>query len=199
MHLFLEGPVRTGKSTLIRQCIAPYIRQIGGFSCQRLWQDARPCGYRLAPADELALDAPFTPDAPGIFLRHSPQPPHKDLSVFDTLGVKLLEESEGRPLILLDEIGGSELLVPSFREKLYEILAGETPCIGVIKLSSKAGSMSRAAGYPGEIVDYNLQLRRELEERFGGEICLFQRERREELKSKIEVFLQRIFYKAGPA
>lgn len=194
MHLFLEGPIQTGKSTLIRQCIAPYIHQIGGFSSQRLWQDSLPCGYRLAPADELALDAPFTPDVSGLFLRHRQgASSYKDLSVFETLGVKLLAQSKDKPLILLDEIGGSELLVPAFREKLYEILAGDVPCLGVIKLTSKAGSMSKAAGYPEELVDYNIQLRRDLEKTFHGEIFPFQRERRDELKGKIELFLETIF------
>lgn len=193
MHLFLEGPVQTGKSTLIRQCIAPYIGRIGGFSSQRLWQASRPCGYRLAPADELELDAAFAPDAPGIFLWHNRDSSYKDPSVFETLGVRLLEQSGDKPVILLDEIGGSELLVPAFRKKLYQILSGQTPCLGVIKLASKASFMSRAAGYSGEVVDYNLQLRSDLEKLFHGEICPFEQEHREEIKRKIELFLERIF------
>lgn len=193
MHLFLEGPVRTGKSTLIRQCIAPYLHQIRGFSCQRLWLDGTPSGYRLAPAEETALDAPLLPDTPDIFLSYQNNPPKKDPSVFAGLGTMLLEQAKGAPLILLDEIGGSELLVPAFRKKLYEILSGPSPCIGVLKLASKAGSMSKAAGYPGTIVEYNLRLRRDLKEVFSGEICYFEPERREDVKTRIESFLKPIF------
>lgn len=193
MHLFLEGPVQTGKSTLIRQCISPYMDQIGGFSSQRLWQNGRPRGYRLAPAGERALDAPLDLNVSGIFTCHSSQGSRKNPLVFEILGVELLEKAKGTSLILLDEIGGAELLVPAFRQKLYEILAGPVPCIGVIKLADKAGFMSRAAGYPGEVVDYNLQLRRDLTESFHGEICPFSPDRRNVIKHKIELFLERIF------
>ena len=193
MHLFLEGPVRTGKSTLIRQCIAPYLHQIRGFSCQRLWLGDTPSGYRLAPASETALDAPLLPNTPDIFLSYESKPPKKDPSVFEGLGTMLLEQAKGAPLILLDEIGGSELLVPAFRKKLYEVLSGPSPCIGVLKLASKAGSMSKAAGYPGTVVEYNLQLRQDLEEAFNGEICYFEPEHRGEVKARIESFLKSVF------
>lgn len=162
MHLFLEGPVKTGKSTLLRQCIEPYIEKTGGFSSQRLWQDGRPCGYRLVPAENLRLDQPYEPGLPGIFTYHHQSDWRKDPAVFETLGVQLLSNLSDCELILLDEIGGSELLVPAFREKLYEVLSGPLPCIGVLKLSSKAAFMSRTSGYPGQVVDYNRQLREDL-------------------------------------
>lgn len=192
MHLFLEGPVKTGKSTLIRDCIAPYIDQIGGFSSQRLWRDGSPCGYRLAQADELDLDAAYCSELSNIFSYHNGQSFKKEPSVFEKQGVALLEQALGKPLVLLDEIGGSELLVPEFRQKLYEILAG-TCCIGVIKLADKAAFMSRTAGYPGKVVDYNLQLRKDLSEKFGAKILPYNIQKRDALKQEIEEFLEGIF------
>ncbi len=193
MHLFLEGPVQTGKSTLIRQAISPYIDHLGGFSSQRLWQDGRPCGYRLLPAHELQLDAPYAPGMSGIFMYHHKDTSFKNPDVFATLGVKLLEESAGKKLILLDELGGSELLLPAFRSKLYEILEGPIPCLGVLKLPSKAKFMSRAAGYPGQVVQYNLQLRQTLSERSTGRILGLNSENREALRQELSFFLDNIF------
>ena len=50
-HLFLEGPIQTGKSTLLRRLLAPYKDQIGGFASQRMLNDdGRTIGYRIGPA-----------------------------------------------------------------------------------------------------------------------------------------------------
>lgn len=193
MHLFLEGPVQTGKSTLIRECISPYMKEVGGFSSQRLWHEGKACAYRLVPPEELQLDRPYSRKLSGIFTGHIGELLLKDPSVFETLGVRLLSQSTEKSLILLDEIGGSELLVPAFREKLYQVLAGPVPCIGVLKLSSKASFMSRTTGYSGEVVEYNQQLRRDLKERFDAEILSFDRESLEDIRRQIEMFLERIF------
>lgn len=193
MHLFLEGPVKTGKSTLIRRCIAPYMNRIGGFSSQRLWLKGKPCGYRLTGADVLDLDAPFDETLSGLFIWHTEQDSGKNPLVFETLGVRLLEEAKNSSLILLDEIGGSELAVPCFRTKLYEILEGSVPCIGVLKLASKASFMTKAAGYPDLVLDCNEQLRRDLTSRFHGSIYAYEPERQDFLEREIKSFLERIF------
>lgn len=193
MHLFLEGPVRTGKSTLIRQCITPWLSQMGGFSCQRMWENGSPCGYRLTAACEIALDAPFDSQAPGLFLWHREHGTEKYPQVFETLGIQLLEEAKNSSLILLDEIGGIELRVPVFRQKLYEILTGPVPCIGVLKLADKAGSMGRNSGFGEQLVRLNLQLRRDLNERFQGKILTFSPEKRETLQMEIRSFTEQIF------
>lgn len=193
MHLFLEGPVKTGKSTFLRNCLHIYMDRIGGFSCQRLWQDGSPCGYRLTPADETALDAEFSPDLSGIFTCHTNQVSKKDPSVFETLGVSLLEEAEKKDLILLDEIGGSELLVPDFRKTLYRILNGPVPCIGVLKLPASARFMQKMSGYPAEVSAYNLALREWLLQRPDVGIFTFSKESADSLHHEIQEFLERIF------
>lgn len=194
MHLFLEGPAKTGKSTLIRECIAPFISQIGGFSSQRLWQNGRPCGYRLTSAAELCLDKEYNPQMRHVFTWHDGKTSHKAPEIFETFGIALLSKASEKKLILLDEIGGSELLVPSFREKLYQTLDGPIPCIGVLKLSDKAKFMSKAAGYPGEVVRYNEHLREYLLEHCGTRILSYNKEYRDSLKEEILLFLKEIFH-----
>lgn len=193
MHLFLEGPVQTGKSTLIRECIKPHIHKVGGFSCQRLWQGGIPCGYRITSPRELQLDAPYSPDLSGIFLYHFGSESRKEPSVFETLGISMLEQTQGCSLILLDEIGGSELLIPSFRTKLYEVLAGPIPCIGVLKLASKAKFMGKTAGYPGTVVEFNKQLRKDLREKFSASVLTYDPACIDARKEEIQRFTERIF------
>ncbi len=196
MHLFLEGSVQAGKSTLLRACIATHACQLGGFSSQRLWHEGKPCGYRLVPAEDLELDREYEPGLSGIFAGHIGDVSLKDSTVFETLGVRLLSESLGKPLILLDEIGGAELLVPAFRRKLYQVLAGSAPCIGVLKLSDNADFMGRTAGYPAELVERNRQLRRDLLLRFDSEILAFSRSNQQALQGKIQGFLQQVWKEA---
>ncbi|MFR7986350.1 MAG: nucleoside-triphosphatase [Clostridia bacterium] len=197
MHLFLEGPAKTGKSTLIREEIAPYVDRIRGFSSQRLWMDGRPCGYRLTPASQLQLDAEYFPQMSGVFTWHNGEESRKNPEVFEQLGVSLLEETSGAPLILLDEIGGSELLVPLFRKRLYEVLSAPIPCIGVLKLSSKAGFMIQAAGYPKEIVALNKHLRDWLLQSGRARILSFSSQNREVIRKEIKQFLKEVFHDVG--
>lgn len=193
MHLFLEGPVKAGKSTFLRKNLHIYSEFIGGFSCQRLWENGQPCGYRLVPADEQDLDAEFSPELAGIFTCHTRQLSMKDPSVFETLGVSLLKQAADKKLILLDEIGGSELLVPPFRQALYEVLDGPVPCIGVLKLPASAQFMQRASGYPAEVTAQNRVLRETLSHRQDVSLLPFSRENTARLQREIDCFLGGIF------
>lgn len=191
-HLFLEGLVQTGKSTLIRECITPYMDKVGGLSSQRLLdKDGMACGYRLVPASNFHLNTPYCPGASGTFSLQGAFGTKKDLSVFETLGIALLNTTG--QVMLLDEIGGSELLVPPFRKKLYRVLGGDIPCIGVLKLNEKAAFMSRSADYPGEVVDANRRLREALLNQFDAKIILYEEEKRSIIKEEIDRYLKTIF------
>ncbi len=111
-----------------------------------------PVAYRLVGMDEirragkdaevtfLAVDGPYpmsdTEALSNIFLRVSPR--SFDANVFATFGVECLRTSRKNKLILLDEIGGVDLLCLQFRERLLETLNSSTPCVGVIKEIEKA-------------------------------------------------------------
>ena len=195
-HLFLEGPIQMGKSTLLRELLRPYKDMIGGFASQRMLNDeGRTIGYRIGPADSTTLTIPFTEgcDLPGVFrIIHEDGNSEKFPEVFDTYGIELLDAAKGKKLILLDEIGGAELLNTDFREALYDVLAGETPCIGVIKLNSKASSMSKTAGYSSIVTEYNKSLREKILNEYGGCILPFRRND-DGLKKETEEFLCGIF------
>lgn len=189
-HLFLEGDSGVGKSTLIRKLIAPHVDKLGGFSSQRLLDESgNTAAFRIVPANDLHLALPYedTPDT--IFRTISTD--HRGQSfpeVFDSEGVKLLNGSSGNKLILLDEIGGLELKCPAFKGKLFEILSGDTPCIGVIKQLKKAASMDA-----GSITDQNHLLRKKMLEEFGCKILQFKRNDPAVI-DEVENFINKIFY-----
>lgn len=152
-NLFFDGPVRTGKSTAVRHALLPYLTNLGGFVVQRLLNpDGTPVAYRLVGMDEIrqagkdaeatfmAVDAPYpvaeTEALSNIFLRLSPR--SFDVNIFATYGMECLRTSNKIKLILLDEIGGVDLLSLQFRERLLATLDGSIPCIGVIKEIEKA-------------------------------------------------------------
>ena len=147
-NFFIEGPVRIGKSTILRRCLEDYKRILGGFSSQRILEKdtGHVLGYSLMPASdfciEIHMDKSELHAKENLFLAQhgaaggfvfSPE-------VFAGAGMRFLDNYQYCDLMLLDEIGGVELQVPSFKEKLYEVLAAPVPCIGVLKGSPNAAS-----------------------------------------------------------
>lgn len=194
-NLFLEGPIQTGKSTLLRKLLKPYMAQIGGFTSQRLLNpEGKTIAFRIGPAAGTPLTAPFSDKYDGIFRITTDEGNHlKYPEVFDNEGIKYLTENHGKKLILLDEIGGVELLNEKFRKTLYEILDGNTPCIGVIKLESKARSMSASVGYDkNSLAEYNKELRHMIKEKYDGSILYFKRNDNK-TEEKVKEFLHKIF------
>ena len=150
--LFLEGPIQTGKSTLIRKILREVFDQdlsgVAGFTSQRITDsDGNLLGFRLAPA---ASDLSVTADSVGtdnVFKYFTPSGSKTDMSVFETTGIELINEAyaavkEGRAkVVLLDEIGGHELASSAFRNELYKLLDSDVPCIGVVKSQSNTKHM----------------------------------------------------------
>ena len=192
--LFLEGPIQTGKSTLIRACLGDHLSECGGFTSQRLiGPDGTTRGFRLRPAS-----APLTAPAEGVagediagegfadgvfkyfradgvFKYFRPEgPAYQDQQVFDRLGVQLLGASKNTPLILLDEVGGSELLREPCRKKLDEVLGSGVPCLGVLKLYENARRLERSY-QDAPIARANLELRRQITEDLGGTVLYYDR------------------------
>lgn len=213
--LFLEGPIQTGKSTLIRKCLGAHLADCGGFTSQRLIDaDGQTKGFRLvsaaepltAPAEDFMSggepksgtnsDVPFISDA-GIFKWFADDGRViTDQSVFDTIGVSLLRSSARRPLVLLDEIGGSELLCGEFRKTLDAILSSSKPCLGVLKLAENAQRLHSHYLSDGlSIAEYNALLRHTITDGGRGEVLYYVREREDaaEVERQISEFIQSIF------
>ena len=114
--------------------------------------DGVPMAYRLVSMDDvrhhksdseayfLSVDAPYpnsvAESATNIFLWVAPR--RFDANVFDTYGVDCLRNAGKNKIILLDEIGGVDLLSLGFRELITDMINGPTPCIGIMKEIEKA-------------------------------------------------------------
>ncbi|HHX37443.1 MAG TPA: hypothetical protein GX717_05630 [Clostridiaceae bacterium] len=140
MNLFLEGPIRIGKSTALQNILRPIQAKVGGFAVQRLWQDGAISGFRC-----VALDGKF-PKLDVIF----PSSTSKKDEIFEDVFIyqrefrpDVLKHSLSKALkyaasdqcqiILLDEIGGQELMHPEIIHLLTEFFKLEKPRCGVLK------------------------------------------------------------------
>lgn len=192
-HLFLEADSGAGKSTLIRKIIAPYINDIGGFTSQRLQNEKnKTIAFRIVPARDLRLAVPFE-DTPESIFRIIPENGQSSnyLNVFENEGIRILENAENAKLILLDEIGGVELKNEVFCKRLHELLAGDVPCIGVIKQNHKAAKMSCIAGKTSVTVQYNSQLRDKMINEYNCKILQFERNNLE-IEAEVRSFVEKI-------
>ena len=205
-HLFLEGPIQIGKSTLLRHLLAPYASQIAGFSSQRLTDiGGDTIAFRIVDAQDFRLTMPYeeaiksnesmpeTLQNSGVF-RVIPKGGKSENyhDVFENIGLKLLDNFSNKRLILLDEIGGIELKSEPFRNALYDILSGDIPCIGVIKSHKKATHLTDGRPKTNAMSDLNLQLRDYVLNSCDGEILSFNRED-SSIKSAVEKFISDAF------
>ncbi len=133
MNLFLQGRSGMGKSALLREVLAPYSRMMAGFSAQRLIEDGERIGFRTAPFDDgyPPLETAYTGGLDGVFIIRG----LRNVSALEEAILRAEQESRkpGRKLVLLDEIGGIELLSPIVMDALKKLLSGKTPCAGVFK------------------------------------------------------------------
>ena len=143
-RLFLTGPSGAGKTTIIRQALGGSLAYAGGFVTERVLDEQdKLLGFDLLPAAAALSDQGFQR---WRFLDYSGPQPAKDNEVFRSQGVRLLQEAEYYPFVLLDEIGGFEMLIPQFRNALAELLNSELPIIGVLKGPENAAAIKSRFG-----------------------------------------------------
>ena len=130
-RLFLTGPIGCGKSTAITQAFGETITQCGGFLTRR---------YR-EPQLHFALESPDGQYCE-TFLDFPDGKPRLNLDVFSRLGVASLNGD----ILVLDEIGGIELLCPDFAAALMQVLQRDIPVIGVMKGEGPAGALIDTLG-----------------------------------------------------
>ncbi|MDD3167846.1 MAG: nucleoside-triphosphatase [Eubacteriales bacterium] len=194
-HLFLEGPVGEGKSTLIRMLIKDHLPFIGGFSSQRLLNESGvTAGFRLVPAAEaMSLTAEYSSGLSDTFLSFDGEKTAFKPEVFSDTAIEYLRAREGKKLILMDETGGIELSVPDFRQALYEVLSCGIPCLGVLKPESGIRTICSQITVNHDCINHHLKLRADLIDRMEATIIEFERSHSEEAEKAIKVFLAPVF------
>ena len=143
-HLFLTGPSGIGKTTIIRQALGTAAGYAGGFITERVTDgDGRVEGFDLYPAAAVIGHDGFD----GLrFLDLGTTPPRKDNEVFRESAAQMLKEAEFYPFVMLDEIGGFEMLIPQFRNELAQLLNSDAPIIGVLKGAENAEELRASFG-----------------------------------------------------
>lgn len=150
-HLFLRGPLGSGKSTLIRETVIPYLSKVGGFFVQRLFAGDRCRAFCLNPvglAEKFLLSkcVQRVENEERVFLYCGDDGRWRaKLDVFAVYGLLYLRQgiTEGKKLILLDELGGVELHCPAFVQALQETLDSDIRCLGVIKTDLNSRKLDR--------------------------------------------------------
>ena len=143
-HLFLTGPSGIGKTTIIRQALGTAAGYAGGFITERVTDgDGRVEGFDLYPAAAVIGHDGFDGQR---FLDLGTVPPQKDNEVFRESAAQMLREAEFYPFVMLDEIGGFEMLIPQFRNELAQLLNSDAPIIGVIKGAENAEELRASFG-----------------------------------------------------
>ncbi|MDY5083904.1 MAG: nucleoside-triphosphatase [Candidatus Limivicinus sp.] len=143
-HLFLTGVSGIGKTTIIRQALGSAAGYAGGFITERVADgDGSVEGFDLYPAAAAIGHDGFD----GLrFLDLGTVPPQKDNEVFRESAAQMLREAEYYPFVMLDEIGGFEMLIPQFRNELAQLLNSDAPIIGVIKGAENAEELRASFG-----------------------------------------------------
>ena len=128
MHIFLTGPLQSGKSTAIAHYLVGRPEAPGGFRTR--WDRA---------GGHLALE----------LLEMEPHGVRADRAAFDAAGERLLSAPAGRrSLLLMDELGCLERCSPVFQRAVFTLLDGPAPVLGVLRRHEKSpfwGPVSRRA------------------------------------------------------
>ena len=133
--LFLTGPMGCGKSTAIATAIGEKLPEFGGFLTKRLRNaEGQATAFYLESPDGTLKQT---------FLDCSGPAPQIHMDVFEQIPLN------GKYLVL-DEIGGLELLNPAFMATLDTLLASDIPIIGVVKGAGPASAMIRRLGLTEE-------------------------------------------------
>ena len=149
-HLFLTGPMGCGKSTAIARAVGETLPRFGGFLTKRvLGPDGHARSFCLESPDGTKRET---------FLDFSSGKPEVHLEVFQDLAASLLAGD----VLILDEIGGIELLCPEFSAALEAVLASDVPILGVMKGEAPAGALIRALGLTEEYETASEALRNRL-------------------------------------
>lgn len=158
MYLFLQGPQRVGKSTILRNALLPRERSVAGLMVQRLLENGGMCGFRACPVSGALpqLEGEYAAALTGVFLYRG----QSSLAVLERAisRAQALCSQESCKLILLDEIGGLELSSPAFMQCLDAILALGKPCLGVLKSQENLAHTAARLGLPCGILRQSQRL-----------------------------------------
>jgi len=141
INLFVTGTKRVGKSTLLKECLYPYLNITGGYYIQRVNdEDSTTLAFRILDVSSqpyylLNVTDTVSVEADIIAITSINK---RGIQIFPTSlenkGVSILRDAQRtKKIVLMDELGKFELHAPHFAKTVFEILKGPIPVIGVLK------------------------------------------------------------------
>ena len=162
-NLFLTGAVGCGKSTSIANGLGDFLPRAGGFLTVRQKDDTgRAVAYWLQKPDGTEKHC---------IIDYSQKPYTMHMEVFEGIAVELLKQAGEMPYVILDEIGGFEVLNDPFLDALMKLLESDVPVIGVMKGAGPASKMIEKLGLGEAYVQRAQNLRDWMEQ--DDNTCLF--------------------------
>ena len=141
----MEGPSGVGKTTALLGELRELLPVTGGFGTCRLFDEKGiQRGFCHVAANE--LEGPYgeyRQGLPGMFIENGDGVFRFNKDFFRTTTLDMIKDDPRKKLYLLDEIGGTELLVPEFVDAIKHRLDSDVPCIGVWKASGNSMHMKR--------------------------------------------------------
>ena len=127
-HLFLTGRKQVGKSTILRKLLENRKELPAGFRTLRIPNEGGCSVHMFAPGE-----TEYT-EANRVFYKHQGVL-YLDIEDFDRIGCDLLEKSRGADLILMDELGPTEVNAQKFRQAVWETLNEAARVYGVLQMA----------------------------------------------------------------
>ncbi|MFQ6121864.1 MAG: NTPase [Dehalococcoidales bacterium] len=129
----LTGRPGTGKTSLIKQAVAEFKGEAGGFYTEEIRSQGTRLGFKLVTLDgQEAMLAHIN-----VYSQFRVSKYGVDVDSLDRVGVSALHRAaKQRDLIIIDEIGKMELFSASFREAVFQIIASGKRVLGTIMFNS---------------------------------------------------------------
>lgn len=188
--LFLTGPTKVGKTTVLLEAIRPIQNRCAGYIGQRLLNNnGQIVGFIPACAKTInsvnkpqtTADKPFIHQTDGKWIC--------DLSVFEQQTMPLLQLQAEDRLLVLDEIGGAELNSYKFIEKLDRLLTDKLPILGVYKSPANHQEMAAKVSL-SPLEEKRVRLYHLLTENYGAEFFTVNENNLKEAKNKVLSFIK---------
>ena len=193
-NFFLEGDKFVGKSTLLQEIIRDVEKSISGFYVKRrMDEQGQIVGFELRAAKELLQkEANLETIDEHCFIQTENGKRIRNLQVFETWGKALLEEVKTNPtdFILLDEIGGIELLSQKFTNELLTTLQQPQKIVGVFKSDINYQRQKQHTVETLEIERQRAQLKQTILKN-EGQILALNEHNFAEIKKQLSEFLKR--------
>ncbi len=195
-NLFLYGVIGSGKSTLIRAALLPYLAKTGGFFVQRIFIRGDYAAFRLCPVGTAAdyilkKEAQTLAGLDNLFLFSDGNGSWKrNLNVFETAGIDTLKglHTRNKKIFLLDELGGVELKCPAFMDAVRQIIDAGSFTLGVVKAAGNAKILESSLS--GEsVLDDNALFFEYLRSHPNTELLAIDEQNRAAAGSRVKLFI----------